>query len=505
MKNKVTLFPVLFSTLLMSWLFYLETMGLNLLIYEAILLVWLCFTKQIPLETRLQKIVLSGFVVTGIATVFIHSTFSYVVHYLLFILQVGLWSYPLFRSLLHAGAQAFVNFFVAQWNFGRNLLHLQLRGKDFGYYLRKAGILVIPLIVVLVFFSIYRTSNPLFDKWFGDTGKWIAQAIENFFNYLDTPVFVTLFWSFVFSNFIFFRKSTAFITDDDIQAREDAVRKRRIGILGFKTTSLKNEYKAAVFMLAALNLLLLVMNFSDIRLVWFGFDWEGQYLKQFVHEGTYLLIYSILISIGIVLYFFRGNLNFYKKNKLLKKLSYVWLAQNAFLAVSVGMRNYWYITYYALAYKRIGVLLFLILTIYGLYSVYRKISKHKTARYLFRVNFQSLLILLTLSSLIDWDTAIARYNFSHAGKSFVHFSFLVDLSDKTLPYLDKSLPVLKQIQESQKDFPSEKHNLRPEEYYDQIQKRKINFLEEWETKSLLEWNWPEYKTAVMLKKPQSPL
>ncbi len=485
----------------MSWLFYLQSMGLNLLIYEVILLGYLFMTKQIPLQTKLQKMVLVGFVITGIATVFVYSLFSYIVHYLLFIILIGLWSYPTFRSLLHAGIQAFINFFVAQLNFGRRLLNLHFNDKDIGYYLRKAGILIIPLIVVLVFFSIYRTSNPIFDRWFGDTGKWIAQAIENFFQYLDTPVFITLFWSFIFSNFIFFRKSTPFITEDDLLAREDAVRKRRQGILGFKTTSLKNEYKAAVFMLAALNILLLVMNISDIRLVWFGFEWEGQFLKQFVHEGTYLLIYSILISIGIVLYFFRGNLNFYKKNKLLKNLSYVWLAQNAFLALSVGMRNYWYITYYALAYKRIGVLLFLILTIYGLYSVYKKVSKRKTARYLFRVNFQALLIILTFSSLIDWDTTIARYNFSQAGKSFVHFSFLVDLSDKSLPYLNKSLPELKQIQESQKDFPSERYNLRPEEYYDEIQKRKINFLEEWETKSLLEWNWPEHKAARMLKTP----
>ncbi len=493
MKNKYGLLPILVSTVLMSLLFYMKAMGLNLLVFEAFLIAWLAFTKQLPFHSTMQRLLFAGFVATGIATVFVSSTFGYVMHFVLFFILTGYWVWPRFNSLIAALLQAIVNFFHAQWAFLKKVLVVRLNGKSLGYYLRKAGIIIVPLIAVLIFFNIYRNSNPLFEQWTGNIGRFIAEKIELFIEYLDTPLFATVFWSFIFSNFLLFRHFNPSITETDALQLEDATRKRRQGILGFKTNSLKSEHKAALIMLAALNALLLVMNISDIKLVWLGFEWEGQYLKQFVHEGTYLLIFSILISIGIVLYFFRGNLNFYKKNKLLKQLSYAWLAQNALLAISVAIRNYWYISYYALAYKRIGVLIFLILTLYGLYTVYRKVSKRKTSAYLFRVNFNAILVVLSLSSFVDWDTTIARYNFGHAGKSFVHFAFLADLSDKTLPILDKPLAELEQIKQAQQSFAAERHDIRPGEYYDVIQERKADFVQRWEKKTLLEWNWPEYK------------
>jgi hypothetical protein len=226
---------------------------------------------------------------------------------------------------------------------------------------------------------------------------------------------------------------------------------------------------------------------------WFNFEWEGQYLKQFVHEGTYLLILSIIISIILVLYYFRGNLNFYRKNKLLKYLSYIWLIQNAILAISVAIRNFWYINYFALAYKRIGVIIFLALTIYGLYTVVVKVWKRKSAFYLFKVNSFALLIVLVVSSVFNWDVIIARYNFKNSDKSFLHLDYMATLSDRALPYLDKSLYDLMVIDQLQKEkFPFEEKFLTPEEYHVIIEDRKKEFKNKWGEKGFLSWNYQEY-------------
>jgi hypothetical protein len=56
-----------------------------------------------------------------------------------------------------------------------------------------------------------------------------------------------------------------------------------------------------------------------------------------VHEGTYLLILCILMAMGVLLWFFRGNLNFLPDNERLRWLAHLWLAQNAMLALSVGV------------------------------------------------------------------------------------------------------------------------------------------------------------------------
>ena len=181
------------------------------------------------------------------------------------------------------------------------------------------------------------------------------------------------------SNYIFFRNTDQHLENKDKAANDFLQRIRKRVSRQLNLNSLTNELKAAIFLLAILNIIILILNVIDIYWVWFNFSWDGALLKQFVHEGTYLLILSIIISIIIVLYYFRGNLNFYKNNIWLKRLSYAWIMQNAILAISVGIRNYWYIYYYSLAYKRIAVIVFLILTLYGLYTVYQKVKDKKSA------------------------------------------------------------------------------------------------------------------------------
>ncbi|HLG35832.1 MAG TPA: DUF4173 domain-containing protein, partial [Bacteroidia bacterium] len=227
--------------------------------------------------------------------------------------------------------------------------------------------------------------------------------------------------------------------------------------------------------------------------VWFNFEWNGQYLKQFVHEGTYLLLLSIFISIALVLYFFRGSLNFFSKNKLLRTLSYAWLIQNAILTVSVAIRNFRYIDFFSLAYKRIWVIIFLALVLYGLYTVFIKVRNRRSAFYLFRTNAYAVLVVLIFCSVFNWDNIIAKYNFSHSEKSFLHLDYLATLSDQSLPYLDKPLEEIVRIDRVQKQkFPFGEKYMSPEKYHRHIQARKEQFLLKWESKNILSWNLPEY-------------
>lgn len=293
------------------------------------------------------------------------------------------------------------------------------------------------------------------------------------------------------------------ILAQDESSTDNLSRKREKNMFPFFYTGLKNEVKAGFFLLVVLNLILFVLNVIDIYSVWFNFQWSGSYLKDFVREGTYLLIVSILISIGIVLWLFRGNINFYSRNKALIILAYAWIAQNAILAVSVGIRNYWYIHYFSLAYKRIGIFIFLMLTLYGLYTVFVKVMKKKSAFYLYRSNSYFFIVVMVLSSLFNWDVIIARYNFANYEHSFLHLNFLVNLSDKALPYLDKTEKELAQIsivQEKQFSFASAYMN--PSKYYAKIQDRKIHFKENWESKGFWSWNLAESRAYDKLKQKE---
>ena len=63
-----------------------------------------------------------------------------------------------------------------------------------------------------------------------------------------------------------------------------------------------------------------------------------------------------------MLYYFRGRLNYHSKNKTLKLLAYVWIAQNIFMILSTAYRNNMYIEESGISYKKIGLYVYLMLS-----------------------------------------------------------------------------------------------------------------------------------------------
>lgn len=515
MSKRIEFLSVILSAVLITFLFYKQALGINVFIFEAILLAWLAYRKELQFESRNQKVLTLGLFVTMLATVFSYSDFSYIWHFTSLFFFIGMLAYPRIRSLLNLLGISLLNVLSSQMDFIELGNRTKIGGKSLSKSLSKTRFFIIPLFIIIVFLFIYSAANPVFSELMGDLMDQIGIRWNAIFYDFEFAVIMTFICGIFISNFLLLRSANKDIVDQDQEAVEYKVRKRKRNQgkrrMSFPFLGLKNEFKAAIFLFVSLNIILAIVNGIDVYWVWFHFEWEGQYLKQFVHAGTYLLILSILLSIGLVLYFFRGNLNFYTKSAFLKKLSYLWLAQNALLALSVGMRNFWYIEYYALAYKRIGVFIFLLLTLYGLYSVYQKLKDGRSLFNLFRKNAFVFYVVMTFFSLFNWDGIITKYNFAHADKSFLHLNFLARMSDKTLVDMDKSMEELNKIQIAQEEgfyssssFSSSRihYYLGPEEYYKRIQERKKEFKEKWEAKGFLSWNYPEYKAyKELFEKP----
>jgi Domain of unknown function (DUF4173) len=169
-------------------------------------------------------------------------------------------------------------------------------------------------------------------------------------------------------------------------------------------------------------------------------------LKGYVHEGTYFLIASILLAMGVLFFTFRKNLNFYPKNQPLKTAAGIWLIQNAVLAFSVAVRNLHYIDFHGLAYKRIGVFWFLSLVFFGLYTLWTKIKDTRSNAWLWRYNAWAFYTLLVLNTCVNWDVLITRYNLSGKPKSTVDLNQMVyDMSNKNLFLLEATKERLPQL------------------------------------------------------------
>jgi len=341
---------VIFSGILFTAVFYKQYLGLNLLIFELFLMSALVITKKAKLKGKLELITFSGTILTALLVVIHNSALSITVNIVSALLFAGIIAYPQLRNLSYAPLLSAYGLFRSQGNFIRVLSEGNTKAKAI---IRYFNIIGIPIIIFFIFLLIYKVSNPVFEKYTDSVGEVIGRWLNYLFDNINIPLLFTSILGLALSNLFFLGKVSPSITQLDSQGNDFLERRKRNHNIGFRNMGLLNEYKTAVFLFIILNLLLLIVNSIDIYWVWFNFKWNGQYLKQFVHEGTYLLIFSILLSLVLTLYFFRGNLNFLKKNRWLVLLAKIWLLQNAVLVISVAIRNFRYIHYYALAYKRI--------------------------------------------------------------------------------------------------------------------------------------------------------
>lgn len=505
-KNRPLLVILAFA-ILFTILFYKESLGLNLLLFEGGLLIWLSVAGDLRLKGMNTIMLTASVVLTLIFTVIHHSVWSYFINFLMLFTLIGHLSAPHLRSVLNSFRMAGINLFIAQWSFFKQLLGAK-EGKparNFGW--RRMRIFWLPLLIVIGFVIIYSLANPGFGRLVDRVIGKIENSFTWLFQYVEVDIIMIFIVGMLLSSFFLIRSRVKTIAEEDDKASDVLIRERTPRY-NHSNLGLKNEFRSALFLFGALNVILLILNIIDIDSVWIRFEWEGQYLKEFVHVGTYLLIFAILISILLVLYFFRRNLNFYRQNKWLKRLCYAWLAQNVFLTLSVGLRNLYYIDHFALAYKRIAVIFFLALTVFGLVTVYLKVREKKSLFYLIRVNLFTWFVVLSLSTCFNWDRIIARYNFGNADHSFVHLNFMAGLSNSALPELDKSKKELESMrfdQETKFSFSSSgsfrlysKIYMNSDEYYRLIQNRKKYFKSAWERKGWLSWNWAEYKAYQYL-------
>lgn len=357
---------------------------------------------------------------------------------------------------------------------------------------------IFPLLIIGILLSIYASSNSEFAK----SLQWLTDFFKDLFSKISFGRVFLAFFGLVLTLILIHNAADSKILfkDQSVKKMLERVRTKTNYIKGLSQILLTKR-SVAIVSFVILNIMIAWLNFLDIKHIWLNFNWDGGFLKSMVHEGTYLLIFAILISIGITLFYLRSNLVFLKKNQLFHLLIIIWLVQNCVLAGSVWVRNTIYIEHFSLAYKRIFVYYFIVACVIGLGSIIYKIIYRRSVGHIVSINTFSVLSLLVLSAAFNWDKIIAKYNFEHADKAFVHYDFLVELNHSALPYLIKTNAELDSIYVKQKSlFPfvkeKEYENIN---YSKKIAQKQEMFKKNWNQKHWLEWNYAEHKAYTALK------
>jgi hypothetical protein len=498
MKNKISKILLIGGTIVFYTVFFKNLMGLNALLFSLFVIGSTAYLFPENFK-RLQALAAAAAVLFSAGVVLWHSSamaiFVWVSSLILFIPMV---QYAKMRSVHWAGITAFIDYITVFDHLKIEKTQTKSRKKNRSFrIIQSLKLAIIPIIVLIIFFALFKEANPVFDELSTNFFEAINDFIKEYFGNISFLDFLFLLWGFITLSWMLLKKRKDYIAAkeqdfDETISRKRKVKKQTINYIakGNLKPKLKNEYRVGMMLMIMVNALLLIVNIIDIDWVWLNFEYEGEInLTQFVHEGTYLLILSILISMGIILYFFRKNLNFYHKKKNLQITAYIWIVQNAVLAVSVALRNMHYINEYGLAYKRIGVFFFLCLVIIGLISLIIKITNKKSFFYLMKVNSWAVWIGFLLFAVPDWDIIIAKHNISDEVKQETDLKFLMQLDEKAFPVIDKNMPNLEN-KSSDTYFHRFGYTTFEKAFYAKVHE----FLEEYQDRNFAEFNFADKKS-----------
>lgn len=501
-KEKIIRFLwLLFGSVIFHVLFWQQAIGLNAVVFSVIISV-LGFVLYPGFKKSGYAItVIAALNISALSIVLVYTNHAKVMYWISMILAIAYLHYPTLKAPVFAAPVSLLSFIEFPAAAISDVNMLNMNRYKVNLLSREIRIIIIPLIVVLLFFMIFLAANPVLSDFVNSVIDFIMKWFGYFLHHISLAAIFFFFVGLVVMGAFVYSIKKSVLAEKESSLKDNMVRnKKKTRKKYFKKSEhtlsplLKYEFKAALYLIAAVNLLLLIVNIIDISWVWFGFVKQDYNLRQFVHEGTYLLILSILLSASIILYFFRRNLNFYPKYNLLKKLSVAWLVQNAVLTISVAVRNYHYIAHYGLAYKRVSLIIFLIMVLYGLYTVLRKITEKRTAYYLFRSNSWAIFLILIACTVVDWDKAIMKYNITQDYPAETDIEFLIAMPPKTLPVLHQNDKLLDMPRSN--EYRIIYRDLTAREVFEY---RKKEFIETKEKQSILSWNLPEYKAYRYLK------
>lgn len=279
----------------------------------------------------------------------------------------------------------------------------------------KALALVMSTLIIGLFVMLYASANPVLQEYF--------LVID--WDFINMQTLVRTFWYAV----LFY--GLLVIYPNKAIARRNA---NTLYLVPEKYTNMETgEYQTGMISLWALSGILFLMNIMDVILLGGSELPYGISYSSFLHQGFYILLASIVLAILLILFFFRGTLNFHPQKSRVQLAAKVWLAQNALLGLVTAWKLFLYVGAYGLTYNRIWVLLCLLCVGVGLYLSFQKIKYSQHNWRFFNQMGLTAYIAGLLFSLLPYDLIISRYNLSYMEQ--VDYHYLINLDQPDLYFM----------------------------------------------------------------------
>ncbi len=415
-------FLMLMSTLVFAVLMYRQELGLNLSLFGLFLLSVNVFLYKDRWKDKKACLLACCVVITCVSNAWL-TTF---VTFISVVISSFVMRYYLADSRLKLLTQAFVfitNWFAAFIQFLQFNTWLDIKSNTPKHTIAKLlSFIVVPVVIVSVFLSIYISSS-----------DYLSTIYQRYELNIDFECIVILTLGFYISFVFWHAKIYGVVTTLNRALKTDFGSKEQKNVSStFDFWDIDFEKKSGEITLMALNILLflfiLLFNYEHFQPASFSYA----DLSNKIHEQIFSLIGAIFLAIVVLLFYFKGALNFVKNNKKILLMAKIWLILNSLLVLSAAVQNTVYVCVLGLTYKRLGVYLFLSLCGIGLYYAFRKINHKKNTFFLINKMSWAVFFSLIFCSAFNWGSLITQYNLSLEEKDYHYVTEYIEGNEKAL-------------------------------------------------------------------------
>jgi hypothetical protein len=376
-----------------DWLFFAGGAGATLALYALLLLAALVATRPAVLRSRAARFAAGAALLFAAALADDPSLLAVCLFWVAATLAALLprarfdngWRWAL-RFLFH-GAEAILRP-VRDWG---KVLEARRRTGPLAI-LARLPVLVLPLVGSLVFVLLFASANPLIGDAFGriNTSALLAGFSAPRVGFWLLLAFAA--WSLLRPTLLRLRP---------VSSDEPAIRLPGVSLA------------SVTLSLVAFNAIFAVQNGLDLTFLWSGAPLpEGVTLAEYAHRGAYPLIATALLAALFVLVTLRPGSDMAASGAV-RRLVYLWIAQNVLLVASTMLRTLDYIEAYSLTRLRISALAWMALVAVGLLLICYRIWRRRSDRWLINANFAAAAALLAACAFVDLGAVAAQWNVRH--------------------------------------------------------------------------------------------
>jgi len=270
---------------------------------------------------------------------------------------------------------------------------------------KKANILLIPVLIIIIFYLLFYFANPVIENITDRVINKISKIFQgNFFDFSFPEIERIIFWGIillVFSSLLRPSKISKWLKKNQNDSE----------MLNNETEVIGMEFLTSTITLLSVCILFLIYNLLDFSYLWLNATLpHGISYSQYSRQGVLWLTIALAFSTFLIGIIFAGKNNFLQKSKKLKLISYIFACFNFLIAIGTLRRMQLYINWNGLTKLRFIGIYGIILVIIGLIFMIYKVKNNKNFIWLLRRDIQLLFIGLFIGFITPMDYISAKYN-----------------------------------------------------------------------------------------------